>query len=476
MPSLVPYGLYLAELYAVICFLLLLGPWNRWGRLFVVGLVTVLALCSAIVLGRGMALPTWKDDRDSSGRAPVGASSMTRPFGALALQLTPLAVLAVVFPLVGDRLHALTVGGTPLSSVMLAGSVAVPLVAQIACAPLYRVLGEEVYEKGPSALMPSFLSHWPSVFCRSIVIIVLVSVPFALTAHWSTGATLAFGLFMLCSLAMTQWFVVPIMERRYGLWAGAWLAYAAVLLLTPQLCLIAPLAALAVLACRMLRRPIFFPLRPTPNVWRSFALGSVQGTLIWLNPLLLLLVTGYAFRPTLVFLSLLPAIVLFNAYFTMVAPGLQSGFDSVQHALHRSGMEQLNARTEHLRGQVRGTFMTLGLSVVVAMSLTAVIESLHPALNTSFYNAMVICSVGFCLEAIFVYNLVQLKRDRLAIGVSTVHCVAFTAAILVFSPSAAFYAVNAVVEVAVVAFFILVYAREITEPHYAVFWGHAIAW
>jgi len=474
--SLIPYGVYLTALYAVICCLLLLGPWEPWGRLAVVWLVAAMALCSAVVVGRGMASPSWKDVDDSNRKAGVGASTVTKPFGALALQLTPLAALAVVFPLVGVRLHALTVGGTSLSTVMLAGSVAVPLLAQIACAPLYRVLGEEVYENGPSALTPSFLSHWPSVFCRSIMLVVLLSVPFALTAHWSTGAVLAFGLFMVSSLAMVQWFVVPIMERRYGLWAGAWLAYAAVLLLAPQLCLIAPLAALFVVASWMLRRPIFLPVRSTPNVWRGFAWGSVQGTLIWLNPLLLLLVSGDAFRPTFVFLSLLPAIILFNAYFTMIAPGLQMGFDSFQHALHRAGVERLRVQAEYLRGQVRGKFMTLGISVVVATWLTAVIESLRPALNTSLYNAMVICSVGFCLEAIFVYTLVQLKRERLAIGVSAVHCAAFAAAMVIWSPSATFYAVNAAVEVVLVALFALVYAREITEPHYALFWGHAVAW
>jgi len=139
--SLIPYGVYLTALYAVICCLLLLGPWEPWGRLAVVWLVAALALCSAVVVGRGLASPSWKDVDDSNRKAGVGASTVTKPFGALALQLTPLAALAVVFPLVGVRLHALTVGGTSLSTVMLAGSVAVPLLAQIACAPLYRVLG-----------------------------------------------------------------------------------------------------------------------------------------------------------------------------------------------------------------------------------------------------------------------------------------------------------------------------------------------
>ena len=474
--SLFPYGAYMAMLYAVICALLLLGPWNPWGGLAVVVLAAALALCSAVVVGRGMAPPTWKDEAPSGGQAPLGALGAARPFGALAIQLTPLAVLAVVFPLVGDRLHALTVGGTPFSILILAGSVAVPLLAQVACAPLYRVLGEEVYDKGSSALKPSFLSYWPSVFCRAITLVVLLCVTFGMTAHWSIGAVLAFGLFLLNSLAMVQWFVVPIMERRYELWAGAWIAYAAVLLFAPQLCFVAPLAAWFVLIFWMLRRPIFFPLRTAPNVWRAFAQGSVQGTLIWLNPLLLLLVSGDAFRPTDVFLSLLPAIILFNAYFTMIAPGLQFGFDSFQHALDRAGVEVLRAQAEHLRAQVRGKFVALGVSVVVALTLTIVIEILNPVLNTSLYNAMVICSVGFCLEAIFVYSLVQLKRQRLAIGVSAVHCAVFVAAMLTWGPTAAFYAVNGAVEVLLVAVLAFVYTREIAEPHYALFWGHATAW
>jgi hypothetical protein len=475
VPTLVPYGVYLAELYAVICLALLLGPWDRWGRVLVVVVLAVLAFCGTAVLGRGL-FPTWRETERAGGPPDAGGPRAIRPFGALALQLTPLAVLAVIFPLVGDRLHATTVGGTPLSAVLLAGSVAVPLMAQIACAPLYRVLGDEVYEHGPAALMPGFLAHWPLVFCRSTVLVALLCVPFALTAHWSMAALAGFALFMLCSVAMTQWFVVPIMERRYALWAGAWLAYAAVLVLAPAFTLVAPLAVVMVVAARMLRRPLAFAPRATPHVWRGFALGSVQGTLIWLNPLLLLLVSGSTYQPALVFLALLPALILFNAYFTMIAPGLQTGFDSFQHVLHRAGVQQLQTQAESLREQVRGKFVMLGLSVVGAAACAMIIESLRPSFNTRFYSALVICSVGFGLEAIFVYNLVQLKRDRLAVGLSLVHCVAFTAAMLVWSPTAAFYTVNAGVEVVLVTLLVLVYSREIAEPQYAVFWGHALSW
>ena len=84
LTSLIPYGVYLTALYAVICCLLLLGPWEPWGRLAVVWLVAAVALCSAVVIGRGMASPSWKDVDDSSHTATVGGSTVTKPFGALA--------------------------------------------------------------------------------------------------------------------------------------------------------------------------------------------------------------------------------------------------------------------------------------------------------------------------------------------------------------------------------------------------------
>lgn len=474
--GLLAYGIYLSELYAVVCCLLLLGPWPPWARFSIVVLVAAVAGCGAALVGRRLALPKWTDVVDPGGRVKTGVRSTSRPAGALLAQLTPLAVLALVFPVVGNQLHELNVGGTPLSTVIMAGSIAVPFLAQTACAPLYKALGNDVYNEGSSLLVTNFLARWPIVFIRSLCLVVLLCAAFAATTQWSVGALFAFALFMVCSLAMVQWFVVPIMERRFGLWAVAWLAYAAVLLFAPELCLIAPLATLFVLGISILRGPIFLSLRPTPHVWRTFARGAVQGTLIWLNPLLLLLVTGPSFNPTLVFFSLLPALVLFNSYFTLIAPGIQFGFDSFQYALQKSPVTKLRVQAEYLRAQVRGKFVALGLSFVVATSITMAAESWEPALSSPLYNAMILCSLGFCLESIFVYHLLQLKRDSFVVSFSFAHCVGFAIAMFVFAPTASFYTVNAILQVVIVATLAIVYAREIAEPHYALFWRHATAW
>ena len=156
------------------------------------------------------------------------------------------------------------------------------------------------------------------VLLRSVPLAGLMSLPFAVATAWPMSALLALALFNLCSLMMVQWFVVPIMQRRYGLWAAAWVGYALLLLVAPQACLIAPLAALAVLAAATVRRSVITRPRSTPGVLPAFLRGSMQGTLVWLNPFLLSLTAGQAFQPTTAFLALLPAVLLFNIYFASV--------------------------------------------------------------------------------------------------------------------------------------------------------------
>jgi hypothetical protein len=47
---------------------------------------------------------------------------------------------------------------------------------------------------------------------------------------------------------------------------------------------------------------------------------------------------------------------------------------------------------------------------------------------------------------------------------------------IVWSPTALFYTVNAGVELIVIAMLAVIYSHEIAEPEYALFWRHAYAW
>lgn len=474
--SLLRHAVYLCGLYAIVCCLLLPLHWSQSARIAVSALIGALAVAGAGLSRRSGALPAWRDVVDPVGR---GASEVRGPFrrlSALAAQLTPVAGLALAYPLVGGDIHHTSIGGAPLSEILMAGSATMPLLAQTACAPLYRALGHDIYESGRESLPARFLARWPGVFARSLPLVPLLCVPFALTTHWSLHGLAALAFFDLGSLAMLQWLVVPIMERRYFVWALAWLAYAGTLLLIPRFCLVMPFAALTVLVVSAALRPKPGALLKTTHVWQTFGRGTVQGTLIWLNVLLLLLVSRRSFSPTLVFLSVLPAVILFNAYYAWLAPGLEHRFNGFQHVLEKAPVTRLTGAREHLSSQVRGKFVAIGLGVAMATLIDVAIASHRHVLATGLYTGLTICSIGFCLEAILVYDLVQLKRERTALVVSLLHCSLFAAALIVWSPSALFYGVNAGIELLVIAMLALIYTHEIAEPEYALFWRHAYAW
>jgi hypothetical protein len=468
------YGAYMSCLYAVVCGLLLATTNSTSLRLFVPMILGVVAVTGAAVAHRAGSAA-----RAGSVGRPLCTSQirkLSRSVLAVIGQLTPMALLAGVFPVVGGRLHEMTVGGTPLSSVLMAGSVTAPLLAQIACAPLYRALGEDVYNKGSSVLVSSFLARWPGVLLRSVPLAGVMSLPFAVATAWPLSALMALALFNLCSLMMVQWFVVPIMQRRYGLWAAAWVGYALLILVAPQACLVAPLAALAVLAAATVRRSVIARPRSTHGVLPAFLRGALQGTLVWLNPFLLLLTAGQTFQPKTAFLALLPAVLLFNIYFVSLATGLQSGFAVFQNALHGEPLSRMRTTRDRLTRQVGRKFAALVVMLVAAMAVSIGLQFADPTLSTSLYVALTACSIGFCLESILVYDLIQVKRDWFALGLSAVHMTAFAVTMIVWSPSALFYTINTIVEVFVVLFLALAYAREIAEPDYATFWRHATGW
>jgi hypothetical protein len=474
--ALLTHAAYVCVLYAIVCCLLLPLHWSTRARIAMAALVGGLAVAGAGWSRLSGGLPPWREVLDPGGRGAAAVRGPFRRVGALLAQLTPVAALAAVFPLVGSQIHSTRLGGAPLSAILMAGSATMPLLAQTACAPLYRALGEDIYEGGREILPSSFLARWPGVFARSLPLIPLLCAPFAITAHWSLQALLGLAFYDLGSLAMLQWLVVPIMERRYLLWALAWLAYAGVMLLIPRLCLLMPLAALAVLVIAAATRPTPRALRKTTHVWSGFGRGIVQGTLIWLNILLLLIVSEHSFRPTLVFLSVLPAVIVFNAYYALLAPGLEHRFNGFQYVLEKAPVARLQGAREHLGSQVRGKFVVIGLGLALATLIEAVVASHQHVLATRLYTGLTICSLGFCLEAILVYDLVQLKRDRTALVISVLHCALFSAAMIVWSPTALFYTVNAGVELIVIAMLAVIYSHEIAEPEYALFWRHAYAW
>lgn len=407
---------------------------------------------------------------------PPAWRSGSRTVLSLAAQLTPIIALALVFPIVGTRLAAVKFGHTSLSSVLLAAALSVPWLAQIGCAPLYRAIGEDIYNNGPDALVRSFLSRWPAVFLSSIPAVAVLDISFTIVFRWSRGASLAYLLFGVVSLALTQWFVVPVMEHRYWLWSVTWVTYALALLVAPRLYVLPPCAALVVLVTAVVRRGASGHLAWTQGVGGRLFEGAVLGNLIWVNPLIAFFALGGQFHAAQIFLSLLPAVLLYNFYFVVNAPKVSDYFEKLQHTLQDDPVRSLFAARRALFAQAGRKIASIGTAMAAVAVLSLMIEMTLGPSEYRFYGAMTLCSIGFCLEAIFVSDLVVFRRNRFALTHSTIHFLAFAGVVALWGPSARLYEWTTAVEFLILAVLITMYVREIAEPEYALFWGRATAW
>ena len=70
-----------------------------------------------------------------------------RPGAGLLLYLSPVILLNLVYPLVSPAMAAVDVGGVQLTLVVLASSITVPWLAQAACLPAYRAIGDLMAER-----------------------------------------------------------------------------------------------------------------------------------------------------------------------------------------------------------------------------------------------------------------------------------------------------------------------------------------
>ena len=332
---------YLGGLYLLLFLVYLYQPHSRAARFVIFGAVLFFAVRGALEMGIPHRHRTRASRKAAShDRAPAWRSG-SRTLLSLAAQLTPIIALALVFPIVGTRLAAVKFGHTSLSSVLLAAALSVPWLAQIGCAPLYRAIGEDIYNNGPTALVRSFLSRWPAVFVSSIPAVAVLDLSFTIVFRWSRGASLAYLLFGVVSLALTQWFVVPVMEHRYWLWAVTWVAYALALLLAPRLYVLPPCAGLVVLVTAVVRGGARGHITWTHGVGRRLLEGAVLGNLIWVNPLIAYFALGGHFHAAQIFLSLLPAVLLYNFYFVVNAPKVNDYFEKLQHTLQDDPVRSL---------------------------------------------------------------------------------------------------------------------------------------
>lgn len=479
------------------------SPWTTW----VLGCLVVLALAAVwpVAIGAQDAVPAGALILASIGgtvvtvavrtqlleralRRPELTSRWMRHVGS---QLVPVVALSLVYPLAQGRLTLDSVGGTDLRTLLLSVSLTVPWLGQTVCMPLYDSITSTVPQPAAdrAVLARALADRLPGVFAAGAVITAGVTGAVTAVLGWSATAALAFLALALLHVLFMQLLVLVVLGRRPALWAASWLAYAAAVLLVPDLWWLPPLVAASLLAAALVRdlpsRPV--PVR-TPDVATEFAKGALLGAVLWADKLVLFLRDPSSFPATVAFASLVPALITYNYYFGRVAPQV----DALVATLRSSMQGDVPAvYAEHKRtltvfvAESTKTVLLLGAALtstgalvlpLVTGQLTATAVGAGADASTAVTIGMLLCGWVAVIVTLLAYKLAYLGRHSTAYG----FCAAYGAANLVCTLAGAAlaptYVALTVLGLGVLVPLLQTCMRHWQHPDYSLFWRNAVSW
>ena len=409
------------------------------------------------------------------------AAGVIRPAIELLLHLSPVGLLTVIFPIATERMAHVKIGGTGLTSLLLAASLTVPWLSQVVCLPLYRGLGSLTSDGDFDDVSRRFCELWPTNLLQSWPVIVPFALLTEVATRWSFAALATYAAMCALNLAFAQ-SVVPALVRgnvtgKRGLWALAWTCYAAALLAFPTAWYLPPLLGVASqllpLRHHLWTRPASLGgLEVARDLGRGFLLGSV----LWADKVFLFLKAGEHFPVTTVFMALLPAILAYSYYFICLAPRFDQSVRSLRAAMERESYSRLAQRSRSLASKVassisRTAFVGAGLALCITWIMGG-----HQPRSLSLAASVALASWLFMLNTVLCYKLDYIGQSGLAQVLSAVHLLVCVGVFLAFSPGASLYGWLAVLEIPVFLLTLASCLRQWRTPEYTLFWRHATAW
>jgi hypothetical protein len=404
---------------------------------------------------------------------------------ALLLYLAPVLLLNVVYPLVSPALAAAMVEGVPLTFIVLASSVTVPWLAQAACLPIYRVLGDLLSERNMEEIPRRFFQSWPVIFVQSLPLIPLFLVPVWLMTGWSWSALLDYCVLCLLHLVFVQSLVLANVSARRGLWAAAWSAYAAALFLAPTLWWLPPVLGTAtqVFAMRSGLRHIGVVKRlDVAVVGADLVRGLLLGAVLWADKFVLFLVTGAQFNVVVVFAAMLPAVVAYNFYFVHLAPGVDRALSGLHRDIAGAALSSLNDSSRRLVRVVdRSVLLTGAVAALLTVSVTFVLfwadaadASLAVSAATATWASMMLTLLTYELDFIG-----EKAKPQILGAAHLVFCVLAFLAVRLSGLTlgvAASYMLLGAVDFVLLGLAWVLYKHHWSRPEFTLFWRHATTW
>ncbi|UTT68751.1 hypothetical protein NMQ03_16205 [Arthrobacter sp. DNA4] len=475
---------YARQMFVFVVVGLALSAMVPFGSRFLTGDSPVLVLAAA-VLPLLLAVALIVTPRVSKADQQAAGGSQERLGAALLLYLSPVLLLNAVYPLVSPAMAGIDVAGVPLTYVVLASSVTVPWLAQAACLPIYRVLGDLMEERNLGDITRRFCQFWPLMFVQSLPLVAVFAVPLWLATGWSWDAMMHYVVLCVLHLLFVQSLVLANVANRRGLWAAAWSGYAAALFLAPAAWWLPPLVGTAtqLVAMRSGLRHLSISKHLGARVFGTdLVRGLLMGAVLWADKYALFLVTGGAFQVVAVFAAMLPAVIAYNFYFVHLAPGVDRALGRLHHDIATAPVSVLKGSSSRLvRVLDRSVVLTGAIAGLLTLSVSLAVSGLDPA-NTVLTVASALASWSFMMLTLLNYELDFIGEKVTPQILGAVHlavCIlAFAggAHLIGTSMHSASYLILGAADFVLIAVGWTLYKRHWSQPEYTLFWRHATTW
>lgn len=444
----------------------------------------VLALAAAL-LPLLLALALIAAPRTTAADKQVETRSPERLGAALLLYLSPVLLLNAVYPLVSPAMAGVDIGGVPMTFVVLASSVTVPWLAQAACLPIYRVLGDVMAGKNAGEITRRFAQFWPGIFVQSLPLVAVFAIPLWLMTGWSWTAIAHYAGLCVLHLLFVQSLVLANVNNRRGLWAIAWSGYAASLFLAPTVWWLPPVVGTLtqIVAMGSGLRHLGVTEHLGARVFTAdLGRGLLMGAVLWADKYILFLVTGGAFEVVAVFAAMLPAVIAYNFYFVHLAPGVDRALDNLHRDIATAPMVALRGSSGRLvRVLDRSVVLTGAIAALLTLSVSLIVTGLDPE-TTRLTVAAALASWAFMTLTLLNYELDFIGEKvtpQIVGGIHLAVCaLAFAggAQLIAGSLHAGSYLLLGAADFVFIAVAWTLYKRHWSQPEYTLFWRHATTW
>lgn len=293
-------------------------------------------------------------------------------------QMAPMVLITAAFLLRGDELSAVTWGGLPVVFYLAATSVIVPLAAQAFSGPVYASMGG-LPRRHHSAVAARCLRVLPLSLLTGVPAALLLAVIVAASMGLSLAQFAAFLCFLSLNVAFAVSLTFAYVVSSAPVVVTGWAVFAGSLVLAPTLWWLPATAATLICASAvwLLARLYGQDESETPSIRVSFvasARGLATALPLWGLPLAVFIADPSGTSMAALFLAILPAVLLYQVYFSLVARPLWGEIDLFRRGLERAEPSALYALGAPIRRSTWRGELVLGLGVAISVALLVVVS------------------------------------------------------------------------------------------------------